>query len=513
MNPMAKGSLRALILDENPDDRAFVAKALRLEYPESETIPVPDRESFRRILPIAPLDLIVTDYRFDGSAASDLLPVIRAAHPDCPVILFTDPCSERIAAEALARGMDDCVPKSPRKYRRLAAAVRSCMDRIRLRRRADSLDRKLTGLLNGLEVGVFRVTARGHLLYGNPAFHRILGPESGAKPFTGRLRNLILNPQDQAWIFREMKDHGRVRIPELSLRRPDGSLLWVSLTQVFQPSRSRGGVIDGIVEDITEKKRLDAALSAKEAALREAQKMESIGKLAAGVAHDFNNLLSAILGYSELLLESAPGSPPDRQCLEEIHAAAQRAAGLIRSLLAFGRKQLLFPRIVDMKEILSGMEPALRKDLGERTALALITGGGPARIKVDPAQLETVVLNLIHNAQDAMPGGGRIEIRTDGPEGETGTDYVRLSVSDTGCGIRGDIQPRIFEPYFTTKDGYRHPGLGLSTVHGIVCQSGGYVRVDSRPGEGTSIQVFFPSVPAVGDWIEEPHAGAKHAVP
>jgi signal transduction histidine kinase len=513
MNPMAKGSLRALILDENPDDRAFISKALRAEFPESESVWAPDLEGLRRLLSLSPLDLVITDCQFAGTAALDLLADIRAAQPDCPVILFTDPCSERVASEALARGMDDCIPKSPRKYRRLAAAVRACMDKVRLRRRADSLDRKLTGLLNGLEVGVFRVTARGHLLYGNPAFHRILGPGSGARPFSGKLRNLILDPQDQAWIFREMKAHGRVRIPELSLRRPDGGIIWVSLTQIFQPSRSRGGVIDGIVEDITEKKRLDAALSAKEAELLEAQRMESIGKLAAGVAHDFNNLLSAILGYSELLLGADPESPPDRQCLGEIHDAAQRAAGLIRSLLAFGRKQLLFPRIVDMNAILSGLEPALREALGGNIELALALGGGPARIKVDPAQLETVILNLIRNAQDAMPDGGRLEIRTDPPEPGTDPGYFRLSVTDTGCGIRSDIQPRIFEPYFTTKDGYRNPGLGLSTVHGIVCQSGGHIRVDSRPGKGTAIRIFFPSAPVVDDWVEKPHADEKQAVP
>ncbi|HKP95237.1 MAG TPA: response regulator [Fibrobacteria bacterium] len=512
MVPKAKGSVRALIIDDNPDDRALILRALRREFPALEPAEAADAEGFRRALAEHRFDIVITDYQLNWSTGLDLFPSIKESLPECPIIMFTDSGSEQIAVDALLQGADDYILKSPRQFGRLAASVRASLEKARLRRRAAALDRKLNELLTGLDIGVYRVTTRGHLIYGNPAFHRILRFGSHPHPSACRMQNLLLNPEDQAWIFREMKRTGRVSIPELALRHPDGALLWVSLTQVFSPSRSRGGVIDGIVEDITEKKRLDAALLSREAELREAQKLESIGKLAGGIAHDFNNMLSAILGYSEMLLEADPASPSDRESLGEIHKAAQRAAVLTRELLAFGRKQLLFPKIVDINGILLKMEPLMRRTMGEGTDLVLALGAGPLSIKVDPVQLEIVIMNLVNNAHDAMPSGGRLTIRTGFPGHEEaealppdpgGGDFplrpsasdrfACIIVSDTGIGMDTGIQSRIFEPYFTTKSEFHNSGLGLSTVYGIVNQSGGYVLVDSRPGHGAAFKLFFPS--------------------
>ncbi|MDB5047109.1 MAG: response receiver sensor histidine kinase response regulator [Fibrobacteres bacterium] len=512
MHPMATGTIRALIIDDNPDDRTLVMRALRREFPDLEAAEASDAEAFRNALEKARFDVVITDYQLNWSTGLELLPAIKDIQPLCPIIMFTDSGSEQIAVDALKQGVDDYILKSPRQFRRLATSVRSSLEKTRLRRRADSLDRKLNDLLAELEVGVYRVTTRGHLIYGNPAFYRMLRLASKPGATARRIRNLILNPDDQAWIFRTMKQSGRVHIPELPLRRADGTILWVSLTQVLRPSKTLGGTIDGIVEDITEKKRLDSALRSKEAELRQAQQLESIGKLAGGVAHDFNNMLSAILGYSELLLEADPKMPPNRESLKEIHKAAKRAACLTRELLAFGRKQMLFPKVVDINGIVTKMESLIRRTLGDRADLDLAIGNGPVRIKVDPVQLEIVIMNLVNNAHDAMPEGGRLTIRTGIPGREEagfpllGTQegdfpdrpspskpFACLIISDTGFGMSREVQSRIFEPYFTTKNEFHNSGLGLSTVYGIVNQSGGYILVDSQPGRGASFKLFFPS--------------------
>jgi PAS domain S-box-containing protein len=243
--------------------------------------------------------------------------------------------------------------------------------------------------------------------------------------------------------------------------------------------------------------------------LRQAQKMEAVGRLAGGIAHDFNNILTAILGYAELLTGEIGEEEIARHDLEEIRKAAERAAGLTRQLLAFSRKQVLEPRVLEVNTVMASMDKMLRRLIGASVELVMALDPELGKIKADPGQLEQVLLNLAINARDAMLEGGTLTIETrnvelGGDEAFGGVavvpgSYVMLSVRDTGAGMDAGTRERLFEPFFTTKEEGKGTGLGLATVYGIVKQSGGYIRVDSEPGAGSTFRVYLPRVPDPAD--------------
>jgi PAS domain S-box-containing protein len=298
---------------------------------------------------------------------------------------------------------------------------------------------------------------------------------------------------------------------------PAGRWGWFSTTKA--PLRDKQGKIVGIVgigRDITEQKRLQEQLL-------QAQKMEAIGQLAGGVAHDFNNILVVITGYSELLLQRHLDDPDTRRLyVEEIKKAGERATALTRQLLAFSRKQMLQPEILNLNEVVLNMENMLRRLIGEHIELMTSLAPELSQVKADPGQLEQVMMNLAVNARDAMPQGGKLTIETDNVElDETYTHqylelmsgpYVMLAVSDTGVGMDAETQSHLFEPFFTTKEAGEGTGLGLATSYGIIKQSGGHIAVYSEPGKGTTFKVYLPrldepikplaSPPAS---IDEPH--------
>ncbi len=265
----------------------------------------------------------------------------------------------------------------------------------------------------------------------------------------------------------------------------------------------RDGHTITVVRNVTARWLAERALAASEARLRESERLEAIGRLAGGIAHDFNNLMMIVLMQSDTLLRATRVDDPNRTELLEIHGAGQRATGLTRQLLAFARRQMLSPSVLDPGLVVRDMERMLRGVVGERIELAVDVAVGSFRVRVDPSQLEQVVLNLVLNARDAMPDGGRLGIELDHQHvdaaGATRLDvgaagpYVRLIVRDTGGGIDPGHRPHIFEPFFTTKGRASGTGLGLATVYGIVRQSGGGITVDSELGEGTAFIVALPS--------------------
>jgi PAS domain S-box-containing protein len=281
---------------------------------------------------------------------------------------------------------------------------------------------------------------------------------------------------------------------ELHGLRADGTEFPLELTVARVRGDSPRG-ITGFVRDITERRLLEEHL-------RQSQKLEAIGRLAGGVAHDFNNILMSIMGSADVLLLEARPDDPARSEAEEIKQSVQRGAGLTRQLLAFSRRQAASPRLIDLGEVVGGMDTMLRRLIGPEIDFELVRPDQDVSVIADPAQIEQVVLNLVINARDAMPGGGRLvarvdEVELDEPaamvhvEGKPGT-YARLSVSDSGTGIDESTRARLFEPFFTTKEQGKGTGLGLSIVYGIVRQSGGYIGVLSEPGRGATFVIHLP---------------------
>jgi PAS domain S-box-containing protein len=309
-------------------------------------------------------------------------------------------------------------------------------------------------------------------------------------------------------------DRGRSRTMDLELRCKDGSTVWVEATTSFvRDAYGRPVGIISVARDITERRRAEATLREREAELRQALKMEAVGRLAGGIAHDFNNILTVIGGRAHLLLGTLGPGAPGRHAVELIQQAAERAAMLTRQLLAFSRKQMLQPRILDVTAVVTGLTPMLRTLIGEHIRLTVVPAA-TACVRADPTQLEQVVTNLAINARDAMPDGGGLTIEiadvdldatfAAGHPGARPGPHVMLSVSDTGQGMDADTRTKVFEPFFTTKEAGKGTGLGLSTVYGIVKQHDGYVTVESEVGRGSTFKVFFPRVEGVPEPPESP---------
>jgi PAS domain S-box-containing protein len=362
-------------------------------------------------------------------------------------------------------------------------------------------------LIQNAVYGIYRSSLDGKFLEVNPALVQMLGYGSAEELLAVDMAtDIYLDPDERHHFIEQYRQAGRIEGIEVKWKRKDGSPITVRLSgRTLHDERGKLEGFEMIVEDVTERRLLEEQL-------RQAQKMEAIGQLAGGIAHDFNNLLTAVMGYAEVLLRRLDPASDLYQFANQIKDASEQAASLIKQLLAFSRKQLLQPKVVDLNQLITNSANMLSRLIGEDIEMDLILDPSLGKVKADPVQIEQVIMNLAVNARDAMPQGGKLTLETrnvyldeDYARRHLGVrpgHYILLAMSDTGIGMDQETLSHIFEPFFTTKEKGKGTGLGLSTVYGIVKQSGGHIMVYSEPGRGTTFKIYLPRVEGEADPIE-----------
>jgi PAS domain S-box-containing protein len=491
--------IRVLILEDVAAHAELVELELKraaLEFAAQRVVTRPDyQDALREFRP----DVIISDHDLPHFTGAEALELARMVLPSAPFILVTGSLNEEMAVEYMKAGAADYILRD--RLARLGPAVRAALGRRRVEQELQKRDQYFKALIDqGTDI-IAVVDAVGAIRYTNTSVLTLLGYRPDE--VVGQLLLNFLHPDDVVAtldVFAEGVTTGKgTRYLELRFLHKDGSyrvLEAVGRYLIDDP------IVEGVVinaRDVTERRSLERQLL-------QAQKMEAVGRLASGVAHDFNNVLTAILGHTELLLDGLPTLSPLRPDLEEIRKSAGRATGLTRQLLAFSRKQTLDTRVLDLNEVAFNMDKLLRRLLGEDIDVVTQLQEGLGAVRADAGQLEQVLANLAVNARDAMPEGGRLTIETrnvelDDAYAKTHVPlrpgrYVMMAVSDTGIGMSADTMNHMFEPFFTTKQPGEGTGLGLSTVYGIVKQSGGYVLCYSELGEGTTFKVYLPRVDA-----------------
>jgi two-component system cell cycle sensor histidine kinase/response regulator CckA len=598
--------LRVLLVDDNPDDRALVARELSREWPDAEIVEAIDGGELDVALLGPSPDLVLTDYQLHDTDGLDVLRRARSAWPDCCVLMLTDSGSEDVAVQAMKEGCADYVLK--RHLQLLVPSARSALEADAARGELASAQIRLREIFDELPVGVWRATLDGRLEDANPAFLRLHGFTSVEEARGADMVRRYVNPDDRD-LWRRLADDGDSRAVTLRVRRGDGEefygriaaravrderadvvayegtmedvtaeveaiaaaraaearftalveaptlMVWIggpdlrpsyysaawlafrgrtheeecardtwdpvhpedreearasferavasqgAITYQYRLQNAEGEyrtVIDAsvpfyasdggfggyfaIVTDVTERHRLEEQLS-------RALRLEAVGRLAGGIAHDFNNLLTVIGGYARLIAQDLAGGHRHEEAIGEVLAATERASSLTNRLLLFARGQAVERGPVELNGLVDSVRRLVDALVGEEIELRVNLAPTNVWVSGDVSQLDQIVMNLVLNARDAMPAGGGIEIATSVRNGE-----AVLSVADTGSGMDETTRERIFEPLFTTKDVGQGTGLGLATVHAAVADAGGYIRVESAPGQGSRFDLVFPRV-------------------
>ena len=499
--------VRVLMVEDNDSDAVLINRELSRLSPPPAVQHVRTQPAFVVALEGFSPHVILSDHNIPGFSGWEALKLAQQVQPDVPFILVTGSLDEETAVRYLKSGASDYILKD--RLVRLGPALLESLERARQKVALRSQERLLRQIIDANPSLIFVKDWNGRFVLVNRATAEVYG--TTVETLVGKT-DADFNPNvDEIAHFlrhdRDVMSSGQPRIiAEEPVTNPTtGDTRWFQTIKVPLRSPQEGtATLLGVSTEITERKRLEEQLL-------QSQKMEAVGQLAGGVAHDFNNILTAIVGYTDLLAAELEGNPRQLEDLEEIRKAARRAAALTRQLLAFSRKQVLEPRIIDVNSVVANLDKMLRSLISENIELKMDLADNLAAARADPNQIEQVIMNLAINARDAMPDGGTVTIETRNTTLDEAYaaqhvsvipgEYVMLAVTDTGCGMDEKTKSRIFEPFFTTKPAGRGTGLGLSTVYGIVKQTGGNIWLYSEPGKGTTFKIYLPAIAALPEDI------------
>jgi len=458
----------------------------------------------RRIL-AGGFDAVIIDYQLGGASGLDLVREAIAQQCDVPLIILTGQGDQSVDLQAMAIGATDYLDKADLTSELLDRTLRYAISHqasLRLIRHREAALRdnaeRTAFALDAARIGVWEMDLGGEQLVWLDGMSQVTGFPPAEFPRTAEAFLDLVEPDDRSKLREGLAavitDRGSFEF-QCRMRGPDGALRWLEgKGRVFDDLDAPARIL-GVAIDITARKQLEEQFL-------QSQKIEAVGRLAGGVAHDFNNLLLAISGYAEMVADRLGPLHPSAVHVQKIWKAADSAASLTRQLLAFSRRQVLQPQVIDLNEIVRNVGSLLERLIGEEIRLETRLTTSLERVSADPGQMEQVVMNLVVNARDAMPGGGRLTIETANVDldehyvakhsGATAGPHVLLAISDTGVGMEESVQRRLFEPFFTTKERGKGTGLGLATIYGIVKQSGGSIWVYSEPGRGSCFKVYLP---------------------
>ena len=502
---MPSEALRILILEDVPTDAELVKRELRNAGIVFTSRLVDKRDDFLKQLEDFSPDIILSDYSMPQFNGMEALSLSRELDPTLPFVMVTGSINEETAVNCMKAGATDYVLKE--RLKRIGSAVEGALEKTRMRgekeRAEDQLQEEKEFMEKSLDAqtDTFFVFERatGKAVRWNKAFREISG-YSDEEISSMKVPESYYSKEDlknAAAAYEKVLRGGKATV-EMSLITKDGRKIpteYSASTLKDKEGNPRYLIVVG--RDVTERKQLEAQLF-------QSQKMEAIGQLAGGVAHDFNNLLTSIIGNATLVSMKLEKDSPLQEYPEEIMKAGESAASLTRQLLAFSRKQIFQPEVLNLNAVIPNIEKMLRRLIGEDVELKTILQPELGNVETDPGQIEQIIVNLAVNARDAMPTGGKLTIETVNVQmdekyvrehitAKPGF-YVMMAISDTGTGMDEEIRSKIFEPFFTTKEEGQGTGLGLSTVYGIVKQSDGYIWVYSEPGKGTSFKIYLPRV-------------------
>jgi two-component system cell cycle sensor histidine kinase/response regulator CckA len=502
--------LRIIILSPLEAHGTRIAQELRRAGYAVDSERVDDGLALRAALKRAPWDMIVSEWSLRHFSAPAAIEMVNALGLDIPVVIVSGSFGEEIALAAFRAGARDFLVHD--QIHRLPAVV----DREIAERRVRIVARGRAGtraVVAAAPDGILEMDRTGAIFELNPAVEKLL--LFSREELLGRSIGDLL-PAPALWdAYRRDLERSpsrddsfpAKRIEAVAVRK-DGTQVPVELTLVRLDSTVPVFVayLRDLSDRMTERRKAEERLHLIEDYLRQAQKLEAIGHLAAGMAHEFNNVLAAILSSSSMLLDEMPASDPRREEAVEISVVAERAASLTRQLLAFLRRQALEPQLIDLNGLVLGVERMLRRLIGPKIELSTALAGGVALVEAPPGQLEQVLVNLVINARDAMPSGGKLHIEIAEVEGSVRLAegdperWVMLSISDTGVGMSAETRQQLFQPFFTTKPPGKGTGLGLFTSHTIVTRMGGSITVHSEPSAGSVLKVYLRRATRVAEW-------------